>query len=105
MSPRCGGTTPLAFRRREPASGSPHRVHVRKSVRGKEYRLTVIDRERLHEPEHRVAPGGVETGGRLVEEQHRWVVNERLREFRPLLHAGGVFLHAPVPGLLKFKVR
>ena len=40
--------------------------------------------------EHRVAAGRVEAVGRLVEQQQVGVVDERLGQLHPLLHAGGV---------------
>ena len=42
------------------------------------------------EGEHLVATVGVEAVGRLVQDEQAWVVDERLRELDPLLHAGGV---------------
>ena len=40
--------------------------------------------------EHLVAPGRVEPVGRLVEQQQLRVVDQRLGQLHPLLHAGGV---------------
>ena len=51
--------------------------------------------------EHVVAAGGVETVGGLVEQHQLGVVDQRLRELDPLLHAGGVAAHRPVALLVE----
>ena len=52
---------------------------------------------RCDQRQHVVARGRVEAVGRLVEQHQPRVVHQRLGELGPLLHAGGVAAHRPVP--------
>ena len=49
-------------------------------------------------------PARIETAGRLVEQQHRRVVDDRLGQLDPLFHAGRVFVEQPITGILQFEV-
>ena len=51
----------------------------------------------LHQRQHVVAGGRVEAVGRLVEQHQPRVVRQRLGQLGPLLHAGRVAAHRPVP--------
>jgi hypothetical protein len=55
----------------------------------------------LHEVEHLVASRRIEAVGGLVEQQELRVVNQRLRQLDPLLHAGGVAADGPVTLLVE----
>ena len=55
----------------------------------------------VHELEHLVAAGRVEAVRRLVEQEQAWVVDERLGELDPLLHAGRVAADGPIALLVQ----
>ena len=54
--------------------------------------------------EHGLPAGGIQAAGRLIEQQHRRIVHERLGQFEPLLHPGRVFLEQPVTGIFQPKI-
>jgi hypothetical protein len=80
-------------------------LDVAKQVRGEEQGLAVIPCEAREEIEHGVTPGGIESTGRLVEEQGWGVVNQCLGQFEPLPHAGGVFFKFAIAGFFEAQGR
>ncbi len=72
-------------------------LELAEQVRGHQHRDAELVPDLLHQREHVVAGGRVEAVGRLVEQHQARVVHQRLRELGPLLHAGRVATHRPVP--------
>ena len=96
LSPRriCRTTRPSLRKttRSQERSTSDNRCELRKTVvpRALRSRITLA---------HEAAPERVEAGGRLVEEDELGVIEQRLRQADPLLHALAVLAQAPVRGL------
>jgi hypothetical protein len=74
-------------------------VSVVEDVGAQDHVLSVVAREVADEVEHLLAPLGIESVGRLVEEQQRRVVHQRLSELHALPHARRVAFHRAVAGL------
>ena len=55
-------------------------------------------------PQHVLAPGGVETGGRLIQQHQDRIVDQGLAQLHPLLHSGGVLPNWAVTLLLQTNV-
>ena len=67
-----------------------HPLELPEQVGGDEHGDAELVADPLHQPEHVVARGGVQPVGGLVEQHQPRVVDQRLGELGPLLHAGGV---------------
>ena len=74
-----------------------HPLQLTEQVRGDQDRDPELGADAAHQHQHVVARRRVEPVGRLVQEHQSWVVDECLRQLRPLLHAGGVAPHRAVP--------
>ena len=68
-------------------------------VGGQEDRLAALGRQPRDLRPYVRADLGIEPGGRLVEEQHRGVVDERHRDVETALHAAAVAPSDPVGGV------
>ena len=79
-----------------------HRLHIVEQVRGEHDRDPELV-EATHEVEHLLTPHGIESRGGLVEKHELGIGNQRLRELRPLPHAGGEA--ADRPGTVLRRVR
>ena len=71
-------------------------LDLAEQVRGDDDRDPELGAGPPHEREHLVASARVEAVGRLVEEEQPRIVDERLGELHPLLHAGRVPADRPV---------
>src|SRR5262249_1162480 len=76
-------------------------LHVAQEMRGQNERFAVVFAQGMEQPEHGVAPGGVQSARRFVQKQDRRIMNDRLSELQPLLHAGGVFLQSAIACVFK----
>ena len=76
-------------------------LELAEQVRGDQHRDAELGADPADQPEHVVAAGRVEAVGRLVEQHQLRVVDQRLGELDPLLHAGRVAADRPVPLLVE----
>ena len=74
-----------------------HPLQLTEQVRGDQDRDPELGADAAHQRQHVVARRRVQPVGRLVQEHQSRVVDEGLRQLRPLLHAGGVAPHRAVP--------
>ena len=78
--------------------------HIRQQVRREDQVHALVVGQVPDEFEHLLAALRVHAVGRLVEEEQVRVVHQRLGQLDALLHARGVGLHVPVPGLAEAHV-
>ena len=76
-------------------------LELAEQVRGDQDRDAELGADPADQPEHVVAPGRVEAVRRLVEQHQLRVVDQRLRQLDPLLHAGRVAADRAVPLLVE----
>jgi hypothetical protein len=74
-----------------------HPLELAEQVGGDQHRDAELVADLPHQRQHVVAGGRVQAVGRLVQEHQPRVVHECLCELGPLLHAGRVAAHRPVP--------
>jgi hypothetical protein len=76
-------------------------LDLAQQVRGDHDRHAELGTDPGDQLQHRVAARRVEPDGRLVEQQHPGVADQRLGQLDPLLHAGRVGADLPVPLLVQ----